>query len=516
MPDSPHASTALRPARVREQRIADLANRLPGATVHGDSATAVTGITHDSRFVQRGDLYLARAGEHTHGIAFVDKALAAGAVAVLTDPASVSRATGAGALAVVEVPDPRIAAGPAAAWVYGDPSRDLLLIGVTGTNGKTTTAYLLEAGLRAAGWTTGLIGTIESHVAGTAVPSMRTTPEATDLQGLFALMRERRVGAVAMEVSSHALALDRVNGTVFGIAAFTNLSQDHLDFHPDMDSYFAAKARLFTPELSRRGVVCVDDEWGRRLARDAGVPVTTVGARDCDWTVTAEEITPVVGRATLRAPDGSGYALESRLPGRFNLRNAAVAFVVLVEAGVAADDAARGIAELDRVPGRMERIDCGQPFAALVDYAHTPAAVTGLLAEARHMASPDGRVLIVLGCGGDRDPGKRPLMGAAAATGADLAVLTSDNPRSERPQDILDAMLAGAGSAGGHAQIVVEPDRHAAIERAVNDARAGDVVLVAGKGHEQGQEYADKVLPFDDRAVLREALHAHGFVAGVA
>jgi UDP-N-acetylmuramoyl-L-alanyl-D-glutamate--2,6-diaminopimelate ligase len=243
--------------------------------------------------------------------------------------------------------------------------------------------------------------------------------------------------------------------------------------------------------------------------------VTTVGARDADWTVTDEVVDASVGRAILRAPDGTVYRLESRLPGRFNLRNAAVALAVLIEAGVPGDVAARGIGALERVPGRMERIDCGQPFAALVDYAHTPAAVSGLLTEARTMAGTSGRVLIVLGCGGDRDTGKRPLMGAAAASGADVAVLTSDNPRSEDPLAILDAMVAGARDAAGSAAVVVEPDRHRAIERAIGEARAGDVLIVAGKGHEQGQEYADRVLPFDDRTVVREALQAHGY-AGVA
>ena len=508
MPEQPRVS-ALRPDRVPAQPVGELIERLPGARLHGDAAVAVTGITHDSRQVQPGDLYLARAGERAHGISFVADAMTAGAVAVLTDPASVDVAVAAGSSAVVEVPDPRAITGPAAAWVYGDPSRDLVVIGLTGTNGKTTTAYLVEAGLRAAGRRTGLIGTIESVVDGTAMPSLRTTPEATDLQALFAVMRERAVTDVAMEVSSHALALDRVEGTTFAVAGFTNLSQDHLDFHADMEDYFAAKARLFTPELSRRGVVAVDDEWGRRLAREAGVPVTTIGRQDADWTLGSATVTDAGGTLSVRGPDGAEHQLEVPLPGRFNLDNAALAFVVLVEAGIAAADAARGIAQLTTVPGRMERVDVGQPFTVVVDYAHTPVAVAQLLAEARTMAA-GGRVVVVLGCGGDRDAGKRPLMGAAAATGADLAVLTNDNPRSEDPQAILDAMLAGARRAGGTAELLVEPDRRRAIERAVAAAHAGDVVVVAGKGHEQGQEQDGVVLPFDDRQVVREALAAHG------
>ena len=495
-----------RPQRVRAQSVAGLVERLPGARLHGDPAVAVTGITHDSRRVQRGDLYLARAGAQVHGIRFVSDALTAGAVAVLTDADSVGPAVAAGSAAVVEVPDPRAATGPAAAWVYGDPSQDLLVIGVTGTNGKTTTAYLIEAGMRAAGRRTGLVGTIESLVAGRSVPSLRTTPEATDLQALFAVMREESVTDVAMEVSSHALALDRVDGTVFAVAGFTNLSQDHLDFHADMEDYFAAKARLFTPQLSRRGVVGVDDAWGRRLAHEAGVPVTTIGTTDADWMLVDEAVAAAGGSVTVRAPDGDEHRLDVNLPGRFNVTNAAMAFVVLVEAGVAAADAARGIAALRNVPGRMERIDAGQPFTVLVDYAHTPAAVTALLAEARTMAGGDGRVLVVLGCGGDRDPGKRPLMGAAAAAGADIAVLTNDNPRSEDPDAILDAMRRGALGSDGKGDVVVEPDRRKAIARALDTARDGDVVVVAGKGHEQGQEQNGVVQPFDDRQVVRETL----------
>src|SRR3954454_19709817 len=467
----PRDSAVLRPQRVRAQQVAGLVERIPAARLHGDPQVTVSGITHDSRQVQRGDLYLARGGAVAHGITFAGDALAAGAVAVLTDPASVQTAVAAGFEAVVEGDDPRSVTGPAAAWVYGDPSHDLVVIGITGTNGKTTTAYLVEAGLREAGLTTGLIGTIESHVAGTAVPSLRTTPEATDLQALFAVMRERAVTHVAMEVSSHALALDRVTGTMFTVAGFTNLSQDHLDFHADMQDYFAAKARLFTPGHARRAVVVVEDDWGRRMAAEATVPVTTVGPAGTDWTIAEETVAVTGGRVTVGSPSGDEHRLDVALPGRFNLRNAALAFVVLVGAGVPADDARRGIATLAAVPGRMERVDAGQPFAALVDYAHTPAAVSLLLSEVRGMTGPDGRVIVVLGCGGDRDVGKRPLMGRAVATGADIAVLTSDNPRSEDPHAILDAMTAGAREAGGSAALEVEVDRRAAIEHAVSAAR---------------------------------------------
>jgi UDP-N-acetylmuramoyl-L-alanyl-D-glutamate--2,6-diaminopimelate ligase len=492
---------------VRSKSIDGLLDRLPAARLHGAAETPVTGITHDSRAVRPGDVYLARAGAHTHGIAHVGQAVGAGAVAVLTDPASVDVALAAGVAAVVEVDDPRSATGAAASWVYDDPSHGMVVVGLTGTNGKTTTAYLVEAGLRAAGKVTGLIGTVETHIAGAVVASARTTPEATDLQALFASMRERGVATVTMEVSSHALALDRVAGTMFEVAGFTNLSQDHLDFHTDMDDYFAAKARLFTTALSRRAVVAVDDVWGRRLADEATVPVVTVGAADADWRRTDENVATSGGSLTMVSPAGERHRLDVALPGAFNLRNAALAFVVLVECGVDPEVARAGIAALPAVPGRMEPVDAGQAFAAIVDYAHTPDAVAALLDEARALAA-GGRVIVVLGCGGDRDVAKRPLMGAAAARGADVAVLTSDNPRSEDPAAILSAMEAGARAADGGGRIVAELDRRTAIGLAVAAAEPGDVVVVAGKGHEQGQEVADRTLPFDDRVVLREALLA--------
>jgi UDP-N-acetylmuramoyl-L-alanyl-D-glutamate--2,6-diaminopimelate ligase len=280
-----------------------------------------------------------------------------------------------------------------------------------------------------------------------------------------------------------------------------------------MDDYFRAKASLFTPALSDRGIVCVDDEWGRRLATDATVPVATVGAADADWTRVEETPTPSGGQVVLTAPDGARHEVEVALPGRFNLRNAAAAYIALVTAGVDASAAGRGLADLAAVPGRMERVDAGQPFLAVVDYAHTPEAVSTLLAEARALAGADGHVVVVLGCGGDRDRGKRPLMGAAAARNADVAVLTSDNPRSEDPDAILAEMSAGATGGG---EVVVLADRRAAIDLAVARCRPHDVLVVAGKGHEQGQEYADRTVPFDDRVVLREALRGHGFAAGVA
>jgi UDP-N-acetylmuramoyl-L-alanyl-D-glutamate--2,6-diaminopimelate ligase len=406
---------------------------------------------------------------------------------VLTDEAGAARVAGVPAL-VADAP--RSVLGEIASWVHGHPSQALTVLGVTGTNGKTTTAFLLEAGLRAAGHRTGLLGTVLTRIGDDAVPSIRTTPEATDLHALFAVMLERQVTAVAMEVSSHALSFGRVDGVRFDVAAFTNLSQDHLDFHHDMEDYFRAKASLFEPSRTDVGVVNADDPYGRRLLAEAQVPIVSFGA-DGDW---------VLHDVELRG-DGSTFGLGEvsasvRLPGGFNVSNAAAAVVSLVQAGVPVAVAVAGVAGLPGVPGRMERIDAGQAFAALVDYAHTPDAVATLLRSVRDVTP--GRVIVVLGCGGDRDRGKRPLMGRAAVEGADIAILTSDNPRSEDPLAILAEM---AQPDARH-----EVDRRAAIALAVSLARPGDAVVVAGKGHETGQDVGGVVLPFDDREVLREVL----------
>jgi UDP-N-acetylmuramoyl-L-alanyl-D-glutamate--2,6-diaminopimelate ligase len=496
----------VRPAVPTPVSLAALSTAVPGLRLTGPRDTSVTGVTLDSRAVRPGDLYAALPGARTHGAAFAAQAAEAGAVAALTDPAGRERVEAAG-LPVLLHDDPRSVLGALSTAVYGDPAADLLLLGVTGTNGKTTTAYLLEAGLRAAGHTTGLVGTVETRVRDTVVPSVRTTPEAPDLQALFAVMRERGATAAAMEVSSHALALGRVDGTRFAVAAFTNLTQDHLDFHADMEDYFAAKARLFTPEHAAAGVVCVDDAYGERLAREAGVPVRTASAtgRAADWR--AADITSGPRGSTFRllGPDGVDVPARVGLPGAYNVANALVAIAALAAAGVPVDAALRGVADLPGVPGRMERVEAGQAPLAVVDYAHTPDAVRTLLATLRPVTP--GRLVVVLGCGGDRDRAKRPVMGQAAARGADLAVLTSDNPRSEDPQAILDTVVAGARDVAD-AHVLVEVDRRRAVERAVEGLAPGDTVVVAGKGHEQGQEVGGVVRPFDDRVVLAEVLRA--------
>ena len=495
MSDTP--GSVLRPT-LRPRPLADLLERRPQLRLPGGEAAAtVSGVTLDSRAVQPGDLYAALPGAHAHGADFAAQAVALGATAVLTDPDGAARAGYLG-VPVVLADDVRAVLGDVASWVHHDPAADLLVLGVTGTNGKTTTAFLLEAGLRAAGHRTGLLGTVLTRIGDDEVASVRTTPEAPELQALLAVMRERGTTAVAMEVSSHALVLGRVDGVVFDVAGFTNLSQDHLDFHPTMADYEAAKASLFTPQRSRQGVVNVDDDAGRRLVRSAAIPITTYG-EDADWSAREIDLRSDGSAFRLlgRLPDGTAVDVRAgvRLPGAFNVDNAVGALAQLVTAGVPVDDAVRGVAACPGVPGRMERVEA--PFLAVVDYAHTPDAVRLLLDAVR--ALTPGRVLVVLGCGGDRDRAKRPLMGAAAAA-ADVAVLTSDNPRSEDPLQILAEMAAGAPDA------VIEPDRRAAIAYAVAQARPGDAVVVAGKGHESGQEVGGVVLSFDDREVLRAAV----------
>jgi UDP-N-acetylmuramoyl-L-alanyl-D-glutamate--2,6-diaminopimelate ligase len=457
--------------------------------------------------VKPGDLYVALPGARVHGAAFCADAVAAGAVAVLTDPEGRARATASG-VPVFVLADPRARLGEIACWVYGNPSSRLRLIGVTGTSGKTTSTYLLESGLRMAGHLTGLVGGVELRIGPERLASSLTTPEAPDLQALFAVMVERGVTAAAMEVSSHSLSLGRVAGTSFDVAVFTNLSPDHLDFHADLEDYFRAKASLFMPPII--GVVNIDDKYGRKLAASALVPVTTFsasGADEADWR--AADVRSGADGSTFRliGPGGVEADVSLGLAGVFNVANAVGALAALVEAGIRLEDAVAGVAACPGVPGRLERVPApGLDLTAFVDYSHKPGAVEAVLRSLRPVTQ--GNLIIVLGCGGDRDRGKRPMMGAAAASLADVAILTSDNPRSEDPLAILGAMLDGVLSVPQteRARVIIEPDRAAAIAQAVALASPGDVVLVAGKGHETGQYVAGSVLPFDDRQVTGDAL----------
>lgn len=462
-----------------------------------DRHASVDDVTHDSRDAAPGVLFACRPGAVADGHDFAADAVARGAPALLVErPLEL-------AVPQVQVDSVARRLGPVAAAVHGDPTAHLDVVGVTGTNGKTTCATLLEGVLAASGARTGLIGTVTTRIAGRDVPGVRTTPEATDLQRLFARMRAADVTAVAMEVSSHGLALGRVDGTRFSVAVFTNLTHDHLDFHHTMDAYYAAKARLFMPALSSAGVVNIDDEAGRRLVREAQIPVTTVSlGAQADVMVARIDPTAAGSAITVRI-DGVSHELEIGLPGRFNVSNAAVVLASARLLGVPFDAVATALGMPWAVPGRMERIDEGQPFTVLVDYAHTPDSLTRVLAATREIV--DGRVLVAIGCGGDRDQDKRPAMGAAAVAGADQVVFTSDNPRGEDPTEILAAIVAGAGSTSGGTWSV-EADRQAAIAQLLAAARPGDAVVIAGKGHETGQQFADRTIDFDDRAVARDVL----------
>ncbi len=471
----------------------------------------VTGVTLDSRRVHAGDLYAALPGFTTHGARFAAMAQSAGAAAILTDRSGVEaiEASGGVDVPVLVVDDPRGVLGAVSAWVYGDPAGAMATTGITGTNGKTTTSYLLDAALRAGGHITGVIGTVATHIGDDVIPATRTTPEAPDLHALLAVMRERGASAVTMEVSSHALELGRVDGVTFDLAVFTNLSQDHLDFHGDMASYFAAKSMLFTPQRAAAGLVCLDDEWGRRLAAAATIPVTTYSVGSpADWTVS--DVAPGHQGTTAFTVHGPGVVLAARIgmPGMFNVANALAAVAAAVHHGVDAEVAVAGIGASGGVPGRMERVQAGQDFLVLVDYAHSPDAVARAISAARDAVTGD--VIVVLGCGGDRDREKRPVMGEVAARGADVLIVTDDNPRSEAPSAIRAAIMEGARAVGPADRGVLydEGERRDAIAHAVRLAGPADCVLLLGKGHEQGQEVAGVVTPFDDRLVVREALEA--------
>ena len=470
-----------------------------------------TGLSYDSRKVEPGHLFFCVPGTVTDGHDYARAAVDAGAVALC-----VERATGAGVPEVV-VSDVRRAMARMSAAFFGNPSDRLLLLGVTGTNGKTTTAFLLESILAADGRTTGLIGTVETRVAGRRKQGVRTTPESLDLHALFAEMVDAGVDAVAMEVTSHALVMHRVEGLRFAAAAFTNLTQDHLDFHQGMEDYFEAKRSLFTTDKAERAAVNVDDPYGIELARALSIPSLSYGVSP-DAQVRAVDISFEASQTsfTMRTPKGE-IAVRTRLAGAFNVYNCLAAAATALQAGIGLEAIERGLDDLPAVPGRFESVDSGQPFSVVVDYAHTPDSLDNVLRAAGSLrdstaadANP-GRVLCVFGCGGDRDRAKRPLMGAVVARLADVCVVTSDNPRSEEPSAIVDQILEGVLAESPDGPDHVDVDRRRAIEWTLRRAGAGDVVVIAGKGHETGQEFATQTLPFDDREVAREVLSELGW-----
>ncbi len=502
-------SVPTRPSSVRPVALSALAEVAGLASPATD--VDVTGVCLRSGSVVAGDLFAALPGARTHGAAFAAQARAAGAVAVLTDPDGVGHATAAG-LPTLVAADPRSLLGTLAATVYGHPATALSLVGVTGTQGKTTTTQLLSAGLAAAGRRTAVIGTMGTWVDGEQVKTPLTTPEAPDLHAMFAVMRERGVDVCAMEVSSHALVLGRVDGVMFDVAVFLNFGRDHLDFHGDVEHYLAAKASLFTPERARRALLNADDRVVAGLLERLEIPVHTFSPAGgtADWRCVDLALRPDGSDFTVEGPGGLRTRVSTNLPGDFNAANVLAGLAAAGEAGYDVPAVAAGMAEITSVAGRLERVDAGQAFAVVVDYAHKPDAVSAVLRALRAVTA--GRLWIVLGAGGDRDHGKRALMGRAAADIADVLVVTDDNPRGEDPAVIRAAIIEGAREAltspsrRGRVEIHEVAGRQAAIERALVGAADADTVLIAGKGHETGQEVGDRVIAFDDRAVARDIL----------
>ncbi|MGE4426271.1 MAG: UDP-N-acetylmuramoyl-L-alanyl-D-glutamate--2,6-diaminopimelate ligase [Solirubrobacteraceae bacterium] len=481
-------------------RLGDLFHRAPDAAAD----VPVTALAYDDRRVRPGTVFFCVRGLRRDGHEFASAAVERGATALVVDhdlDLDVPQ---------VRVEDVRAAMAPAAATLAGDPTARLRTVGITGTNGKTTTAFVLRELLEATGRRTGILGTVTQIVGGRTRDAGRTTPEAIDLQPTFAEMLEGGDEACVMEVSSHALALGRADAIHWAAAIFTNLTRDHLDFHPDMEDYYRAKARLFAQAGSAPKIVDVDDPYGARLAAEHPDALTVALDAPAARFRAASVESGLHGSSFVV----DGRRLSTPLTGRFNVRNALQAYVCAVALGVGEEDAAAALAAAGRVPGRLEPVVAGQPFAVLVDYAHTPDSLANVVAAARGVASgqtPEGRVLLLFGCGGDRDRGKRPRMGAIAAHDADVAVLTSDNPRSEPPEAILDEVEAGM--TGATATVERIADRADAIARIIGLARPGDVVLIAGKGHERGQIVGDRTIPFDDVDRARRALVAAGWEA---
>jgi UDP-N-acetylmuramoyl-L-alanyl-D-glutamate--2,6-diaminopimelate ligase len=464
----------------------------------GPADVAVTGLAYDNRAVEPGTLFFCVPGFTRDGHDFAPDAVARGAVALV-----VARPLGLGVPEVV-VEDVRAAMAVAAARFYGDPTAQLPVVGITGTSGKTTSAFLVRAMLEQAGRRCGLLGTVKAVIGGAERAVVRTTPEAIDLQRTFREMLDAGDSACAMEISSHALELRRADGIHVAAAVFTNLSQDHLDFHPDMEAYFQAKRRLLASEDTEVRIVNADDAHGRRLAEELPDALTVALDRPADYRGVQVRTGPAGSDFTALTPEGP-IALRTALPGRFNVLNALGAFAAARALGAPLEALAAGLADARRVPGRLEPVDEGQPFTVLVDYAHKPGALETVLEAARELAT--GRVIAVFGAGGDRDRAKRRLMGEIGARLADVCLITSDNPRSEDPDAIIAEILAGVGAAEG--VVESDPDRRASIRRAVGLAEPGDVVVIAGKGHERGQEFAGgRVEPFDDVSVAREAVRA--------
>lgn len=460
-----------------------------------------SGITSDSRNIEKGDLFVALPGAKAHGATYIDEVIASGAVGVITDEAG-AKLIGT-KLPVIILTNPRRMLGDICSWFFESPSSSLNIAGITGTNGKTTTTVLLNQILKIAGKSTGLIGTNGIEIGPEKLGATFTTPEASELQSLLAVMSERHISQVSMEVSSHALEAKRVAGTKFAVVGFTNLTQDHLDFHGDMASYFAAKAKLFTNEYSDLGFINIDDAYGRELFNNSEIPVISLSRenKSAQWHFERIEMTNHGYSVAIRGTGGILIEGEFNLIGEHNLDNLLMAVAIASQFEVDPLVIGNSLSQLRAVAGRLESIEIGQKFLALVDYAHTPDAVTRTLGTLRKSVS--GRLIAVLGCGGDRDKTKRSIMGRELLAGSDVSIFTSDNPRSENPEVILNEMVAGL-NLGENSSIVI--DRREAIALAVASAVPGDCVVILGKGHETGQEIAGVKFPFDDRIELARAI----------
>lgn len=482
-----------------------------GWSHRGSTDVLISGISYDSSKVAEGDLFCCVRGNKFDGHDFATGAVEAGAAALIVEEwietAPASECT------QVRVVSSRRAMARVACEFFGNPSKRMSIVGITGTNGKTSTAFMTESVLRNAGFTTGLLGTIETRIAGRSEPAGRTTPEAPDLQYLLWQMTQEGVQAVAMEVSSHALTLGRTDGTEFRVGVFTNLTQDHLDFHGTLENYYLSKRRLFEDGAVHTAVVNLDDPWARRI------PIEIPGIETIQYSLSPNEAASIWAdgikfsdgfvRFSLEGVAGS-HQVQLSVPARFAISNALAAAAAGVAMEIDGDVIAEGLSRTGAIPGRFELVRRGQPFLVVVDYAHTPDAITSVLASAREQVVDDGEVHIVVGCGGDRDCSKRPKMARAALDGANRAIFTSDNPRSEDPAEIIKEMIGGIDDASSEAY-VVELDRRRAIAIALESAQPGDVVVIAGKGHEPGQIFGDVVLPFDDRDVVADELAALGF-----
>ena len=485
----------LRPTKINS-KLSNLAI-LISAVRHGEAT--VTGITHDSRSVRPGDLYVALPGAHNHGIEFVDEAINKGSVAIATDEPGSQIAT-TKKIPFLELTDARQDMAKLAATIYGHPESKLKLVGVTGTNGKTTTTHMLRSMFLDAGEHVGVIGTLGTYLDQESIPAARTTPESTDLYALLAVMLERGITHVFMEVSSHALELDRVLGLQFDVAVFTNLTQDHLDFHGSMDHYFEAKAKLFTPSYAKSAVICVDDEWGKKLLSKITIPAISIG-QSGDWQthVSTSDKTGFT-KQEIKLPDGSQIAIEVNMLGSYNATNASCALAASELVGLPLAQGLASLRKIRAIPGRLESVKIASQGSVIVDYAHTPDAVATALKAISESCS--GQLITVIGCGGDRDASKRPVMGLVASQLSNVVIVTDDNPRSEEASQIRSEVLAGTDPQA--AQVIEIGNRREAIAMALRIAQSNDVIAILGKGHESGQEINGEVFPFDDRLVAAQ------------